>query len=94
MVKGKDVWGTWLQRDMEERQIGNRTVYTFSKMKNSFYEMLCDTATKYPDKIGIVDNWNREYTYQKFLVMVNQLAAYMKHILKVEKRKSYWTSFK
>ena len=64
---------------------GNRTVYTFSKMKNSFYEMLCDTATKYPDKIGIVDNWNREYTYQKFLVMVNQLAAYMKHILKVEK---------
>ena len=43
MVKGKDVWGTWLQRDMEERQIGNRTVYTFSKMKNSFYEMLCDT---------------------------------------------------
>lgn len=85
MVKGKDVWGTWLQRDMEERQIGNRTVYTFSKMKNSFYEMLCDTATKYPDKIGIVDNWNREYTYQKFLVMVNQLAAYMKHILKVEK---------
>ena len=50
MVKGKDVWGTWLQRDMEERQIGNRTVYTFSKMKNSFYEMLCDTATKYPDK--------------------------------------------
>ena len=45
MVKGKDVWGTWLQRDMEERQIGNRTVYTFSKMKNSFYEMLCDTAT-------------------------------------------------
>ena len=34
MVKGKDVWGTWLQRDMEERQIGNRTVYTFSKMKN------------------------------------------------------------
>ena len=85
MVKGKDVWGTWLQRDMEERQIGNRTVYTFSKMKNSFYEMLCDTATKYPDKIGIVDNWNREYTYQKFLEMVNQLAAYMKHILKVEK---------
>lgn len=55
------------------------------KMKNSFYEMLCDTATKYPDKIGIVDNWNREYTYQKFLEMVNQLAAYMKHILKVEK---------
>lgn len=63
MVKGKDVWGTWLQRDMEERQIGNRTVYTFSKMNNSFYEMLCDTAAKYPDKIGIVDNWNRGYTY-------------------------------
>lgn len=85
MVKGKDVWGTWLQKDMEERQIGDRTVYTFSEMKNSFYDMLCDTAEKYPDKTGIIDNWNREYTYREFLEKTDQLSAYMKHVLKVKK---------
>lgn len=85
MVEGKNVWNAWLQKDMQEVKIGSRMVYTFPNMKKSFYEMLCDTAQKYPDKEGIFDNWNRGYTYQKFLQMTDDFASYMKREQKVNK---------
>jgi acyl-CoA synthetase (AMP-forming)/AMP-acid ligase II len=86
MLEGRDVWDLWVQKDMKERQIGRRTIYTFSKMKKSFYEMLEDTAARYPDKAGLCDNWERSYTYQEFLHMVNNLAAYLQNVLHVRKK--------
>ncbi len=86
MLEGKDVWDLWVQKDMLERKIGNRTVYTFSKMKKSFYEMLEDTAARYPDKAGLCDNWDRSYTYREFLHMVNSLASYLQNVLHVRKK--------
>lgn len=86
MLEGKDVWNPWFQTDMEDIKIGDRTVYTFSKMKKSFYEMLEDTAERYPDKPGLCDNWNRSYTYREFLHMVDSLAAYLKNVLHVKKK--------
>lgn len=86
MLAGKDVWNIWFQREMKDKKIGDRTVYTFSDMKNSFYEMLEETAARYPDKKGLCDNWNHSFTYREFLHMVDSMAAYMKEVLYVEKR--------
>lgn len=85
MLEGKNVWNEWFQKDMGDMQIGNRTVYTFPNMKNSFYEMLQDSAAKYPDKIGLCDNWDRSFTYLEFLRLVDKLAAYLKQELQVKK---------
>lgn len=86
MLEGKNVWNKWFQRDMANMQIGNRTVYTFPNMKQSFYHMLKETAGTYPEKIGLCDNWNRKYSYREFLHMVDVLAAYLKQTMHVEKR--------
>lgn len=86
MLEGKNVWNEWFQRDMANMQIGNRTVYTFPNMKQSFYHMLKETAGTYPEKIGLCDNWNRKYSYREFLHMVDDLAAYLKQTMHVEKR--------
>lgn len=85
MIEGKNVWNAWIQKDMGDMQIGNRTVYTFLNMKKNFYEMLCATAETYPDKVGVFDNWNRSYTYREFLRMVDDLASYFKEELFIEK---------
>ena len=85
MLEGKNVWNEWFRRGMEDMRIGNRTVYTFSNMKKSFYHMLKDTAETYPEKIGLCDNWDRSYTYREFLRLVDCMAAYLKRDLHVEK---------
>ena len=70
MLNGKDVWNMWFQKEMGDLTVGDRTVYTFPKMKKSFYEMLKDTAEKFSEKTGLCDNWGRCYSYQEFLHMV------------------------
>ncbi len=85
MLNGKNVWNQWFQKGMEEIQIGNRKVYTFADSKNNFYEMLQESAMKFPQKISICDNWNRTYTYMQFLQMVDQLAAYLKQSMHITK---------
>ena len=57
MLNGKDVWNMWFQKEMGDLTVGDRTVYTFPKMKKSFYEMLKDTAEKFSEKTGLCDNW-------------------------------------
>lgn len=85
MLEGKDVWNIWFQKDMGELTVGDRTVYSFPKMKKSFYEILQDTAGRYPEKTGICDNWERNYTYAQFLRKVDELAAYLKYVKFVRK---------
>ena len=85
MLEGKNVWNKWFQRGMEDRRIGSRTVYTFSDMKKSFYHILKETAEAYPEKIGLCDNWDRSYTYRRFLQMVDNLAAFLKREMQVKK---------
>lgn len=85
MLDGKDAWNIWFQKDMGELTVGNRTIYSFPKMRKSFYEMLRDTAARYPDRTGICDNWNRTYTFPRFLRQVDELAAYLKYARQVKK---------
>lgn len=56
MIKGQEVWNVHVTKGMEMRTIGNHQVCTFSDMKNNYYEILEETAEKFPDKIGFSDN--------------------------------------
>ena len=78
MIKGQEVWNVHVTKGMEMRTIGNRQVCTFSDMKNNYYEILEETAEKFPDKIGFSDNWNRAYTYGTFIGMVDDFAQWLK----------------
>ena len=85
MLNGKDVWNMWFQKEMGDLTVGDRTVYTFPKMKKSFYEMLKDTAERFSEKTGLCDNWGRCYSYREFLHMVDSMAAYLKYVRHLEK---------
>ena len=77
MIKGQEVWNVHVTKGMEMRTIGNHQVCTFSDMKNNYYEILEETAEKFPDKIGFSDNWNRAYTYGTFIGMVDDFAQWL-----------------
>ena len=77
MIKGQEVWNIHVTKGMEMRTIGNHQVCTFSDMKNNYYEILEETAEKFPDKIGFSDNWNRAYTYGTFIGMVDDFAQWL-----------------
>lgn len=77
MIQGKDVWDEQLTKDMEHKNFSGHEVYTFSNMKNNYYEILEETAARYPDKIAFCDNWDRTYTYKKFIEMVDEFAGWL-----------------
>lgn len=77
MIKGEDVWNAQMIQGMESKKISNREVFTFADMKNNYYEILEETASKYPDKIAFSDNWDRTYTYETFLHMVDEFAGWL-----------------
>lgn len=85
MVDGKDVWNQWFQKKMGNVSIAGRELYSFPAMKENVYEMLVETAEKYPEKNGLYDNWNRGYTYSRFLKITDSLAAYLKYVHGVKK---------
>lgn len=85
MLDGKNIWNQWYQKDMGNINISGKEIYSFPEMKNNVYEMLKETAQKYPDKIGLYDNWGRSFTFREFLTITDNLAIYLKYIKCVRK---------
>ena len=77
MIQGQDVWNEQMIQGMELRKIAGRQVFTFAEIKNNYYEILEETASKYPDKIAFCDNWDRTYTYGTFIHMVDEFAGWL-----------------
>lgn len=85
MIRGYEVWNSNFQKDMGFLKVGEKEVFTFLNMRNNYYEILEDTADRFPEKIAFCDNWEREYTFSAFLNMVDDFAAYLQECLGVKR---------
>lgn len=85
MISGKDLWDISITRGMEDKIINGRHVYTYDNMPKNPYEMLLYTTKKTPKKKAFYDNWNRIYTYEQFLSMVDSFSFYLKEVKNVKK---------
>lgn len=74
MIQGQKIWSEDMISDMDFREISGRKIFTFTHMKNNYYEVLQDAASKYPSKIAFYDDRNQPYTYEHFIQMVDNFA--------------------
>lgn len=77
MIRGQDLWNDTLLQEMEYREFHGYQVFTYRNMDQSFYHVLKNTAVKYENKIAFCDNWERSYTYGEFLILVDDMAAWL-----------------
>ena len=78
MIDGNILWDKSLTQDMVQKQFTDfRSVMTFPDLPANLYEALKRTANAYPDKIALVDNYGRQYTYRRFEELCLELAAYL-----------------
>jgi fatty-acyl-CoA synthase/long-chain acyl-CoA synthetase len=86
MIKGSTFWDNLTMNNMKDTIFNKINVLSYVDMPHSLYNSLQETAAKYPEKVAFYDNWERSYTYNAFLEMVDSMAAYLKKTFDVKKR--------
>lgn len=78
VIDGNKLWSDFKFPDLVSREINDGNyVETYRGIPDNLYEMLCRTASLYPDKTAIVDNYDRSYTYRDLLDMTDRLASFL-----------------
>lgn len=85
MIKGSTFWDSLTMKNMKNTAFNGIEVLSYAEMPRSLYHSLQETAAKSPDKVAFYDNWERSYTYEAFLLMVDSMAAYLKKTFEVTK---------
>lgn len=81
MYLGNSFWGDQITTDMIERKVSpNKSISTYPNLQDNLYMVLKQTSENKPDKTGIVDNYNRCYTYCDLLKKVDSFSSYLKYI--------------
>ncbi len=86
MINGTALWSKEIVGDMIKRKISDKTIDTYPNIPNNLYDILANTTSICPDKIGIVDNYNKEFSYSDILKMVDELSSYLHNIAGVKPR--------
>ncbi|MBU3877650.1 acyl--CoA ligase [Faecalicatena sp. AGMB00832] len=78
MIDGNLLWDKSLTNDLIQVQFqGSPMITTFPGLPDNLYMALKRTASYYPEKIALSDNYGREYTYQNFQQRCEELSAYL-----------------
>ncbi|KZL90160.1 class I adenylate-forming enzyme family protein [Clostridium magnum] len=84
MVNGNDFWPHELIADMTKRKVKDKIINTYPDLPNNLYDVLKKSAYNCSDKIAIIDNYNREYSYCRLLELVDQFSSYLHNIVGVK----------
>ncbi|MDD3219909.1 MAG: class I adenylate-forming enzyme family protein [Lachnospiraceae bacterium] len=86
MYKGSKLWKNKISFELTEKVLSNgRVIETFPNLPDNLYEALKNSAGKYPDKMAVVDDLGRSFTYTKLLQEVDKFAACLKYRFGVQK---------
>lgn len=78
MIDGNLLWERDIVADLSKNNYGpGHIVETFSNLPNNLYYSLQHTAERTPNKIALVDNTYKKYTFQELLSECNQFASYL-----------------
>jgi fatty-acyl-CoA synthase/long-chain acyl-CoA synthetase len=77
MIAGSSQWDEQIIENMIEQKKIGRTITTYKNLPKNLYYSLLDSSKKHPNKVAIIDDNEREYTYTEFLKHVNNFAAFL-----------------
>lgn len=81
MYNGNSLWDELMTSDMIDRKVSPmKKICTYPDTEDNLYLVLNRTAVSNPNKVAIVDNYNREYTYNNLLKKVDAFSSYLKLI--------------
>lgn len=79
MYCGTELWKNLISFQLtRQRLISGQEVETFSDIPRNLYEALSNTVKLYPDKIAIVDNYNRPCNYSSLKEKIDIFSSYLK----------------
>lgn len=85
MIYGNDLWPNKFIQDMKKIKVSNRYIETYENLPNNLYDVLLSAASTDPDKIAIIDNYDRKYSYSKIVKLVDQFSSYLYNIAAVQR---------
>lgn len=85
MIDGNKLWDDSITKDMIDIEFDNKIIHTYSNLPNNIYEALLTTCKLFPDKIAIVDDNDKRYTYRELVNMVNAFSSYLYYIVGIKK---------
>lgn len=77
MINGNDLWSNTITNDMIKREVLNKHIDTYPDLPNNLYDVLKQSASACPNKICIIDNYNREYCYSNLVELVDKFSSYL-----------------
>ena len=83
MIDGNKLWDDSITKDMVDIKFDNKTIRTYSNLPSNVYEALLTTCTLFHDKVAIVDDNGKKYTYRELVNMVNAFSSYLYYIVGV-----------
>ena len=84
MISGIDEWKALIDFQLEPLE-NNPKILGYPNLSHTLYEALCNTAQNFPDKIAIVDNYDRSCTYSELLTKTDTFASYLDQELNIKK---------
>lgn len=85
MYNGNTFWDKKIIAGMTDKKVSpNKTICTFSNVQDNLYMVLKHAAECNPDKICIVDNYDRKYSFHDLLKKVDDFSSYLKFICDVK----------
>ena len=78
MYRGDDLWEERIKLNMVSKVLeSGKTITTYQELPQNIFLAFKDTAKKHREKIAVIDNEGRRYSYEKILEMVNDFSAWL-----------------
>ena len=87
MYYGTELWKNQISFQLIHQKLADgREIVTFPDMPCNLYEALSNTTMLYPDKIAIIDNFGRPYSYSHLKEKIDCFSSYLKYRHGIEKK--------
>lgn len=77
MIEGVKCWPEEMTSKLERFSYKNRTHDIFKTDEKSIYDFFVSSLSKNPDKILLIDELGKEYSYEEINKLINQFSAYL-----------------
>ena len=77
MINEASQWNQSITENMNFKKIENKTIYTYNNLKINLYDSLSIVVKQNNEKIAIIDDFERKYSYLEFINMVDMFASYL-----------------
>lgn len=85
MIVGNSLWDDQIIDGMMQMEIIGKAISTYRNIPMNLYNVLLNSSKTFENKIAIIDNWGRKYSYSQLINQVDQFASYLVHTKGIQK---------